>query len=442
MVPLVWRSKPAIYYVLASQSRLAGLDVYQVISSLAALLLALAVLGFFLVAREILRAPPWLAVAAAGLVGLDRMVLHTVMHPYFNQTWGLMTLPFALVLAHWAARQASLPPRGGLLLLGLFLLIGAFAYPLMLPIPLLAVAVWLWERRNELSPRRFWRGPRSLLWAVPVGALLILPIAGVIEKSASAVNVIFNPGKDLGAWGGDLTTYYEEAWFFGLPTGPGLIALAPLLLYGGWVALDRLPRRIAHGFVAVLAFAAVFAIVFRLRDTGFYFHFKILAFTAPLALLFAVFVLGCAPQRVLGLATIGLLAWGGFSSANSELGRTFDQLPKRTLELQTLTRYVPPGDSIRLDIDPQEQNWAAFMLHERPLCSQHPLLNTSYPHVRTSRKADFIVRKRQDGRPDDADGPIVAVTEEFILYREDPTVPGRENCSQRMVQTVTNVDIS
>ena len=69
-------------------------------------------------------------------------------------------------------------------LLALFLALGAFAYPLALPIPVLALAVlrgseparaW-WERSRS---RRHLRERRSLLWAVPVGLLLAIPVLGV-----------------------------------------------------------------------------------------------------------------------------------------------------------------------------------------------------------------------------------------------------------------------
>lgn len=44
---------------------------------MAAVLLGLAALGFFLFTREVLGAPRWAAPATMGLVGVDRMVLHT-----------------------------------------------------------------------------------------------------------------------------------------------------------------------------------------------------------------------------------------------------------------------------------------------------------------------------------------------------------------------------
>ncbi|HYF27929.1 MAG TPA: hypothetical protein VD931_19455, partial [Baekduia sp.] len=363
----------------------------------------------------------------------------------FNQTWGFMTMPFVIVLSWWAvqrleegtARQA----RGGFALLGLVTAVGAFAYPLMLPIPGIALAVWLWPQRGRLSPRRLGLTRRSLLWLVPLG-LVTLPLAlGVLEKVVSGGNVVFDPTRSLRTWGGDLTTYYEEAWFFGLPSGIALAVLAPLLLLGAHLALRAVPPLLARGLVAIAVFGLVFAVWFRLREFGHYFHFKVLAFTVPVALAVIAVGLGRLPRRWAAIGSLVLLLGFAVASANRELGRTFDQLPKRTLELRTLPAVVPPGDSIRLDADPQEQNWVAFMLHERPLCSRKPLLGTSYPRVPTSRKADFILAKRHEPRPADAAGPPVHVLEEWALYRQRPDVPGRENCSQRMVQSVTKVDV-
>src|SRR5436305_5784732 len=117
-VPLVWRSKPPIYLAFGAVARVAGIEPYAVIATLQAVLLALAALGFWLLARELLGAGPWTAGAAMGLVGLNRIELFTGMHPYVNQTWGYMAMAFAIVLA-WHAVQA--PTRGGLVLFAAFL---------------------------------------------------------------------------------------------------------------------------------------------------------------------------------------------------------------------------------------------------------------------------------------------------------------------------------
>jgi hypothetical protein len=80
---------------------------------------------------------------------------------------------------------------------------------------------------------------------------------------------------------------------------------------------------------------------------------------------------------------------------------------------------------------PPLQLWAGYFLHERPLCSQLPLLNTDYPHVPVSRKADYIIATLARGRPADAIGPVLRRNAGYRLYRENPAVPGPGACSQR-----------
>jgi hypothetical protein len=436
-VPLVWRSKQPIYYALAAVATLSGREVFETISCLAAMMLALACMGFFLVARELLRAPPWAAVAGMGLVGLNPMVLHTVMHPYFNQTWGFFAMPFAMVLAPYAAAQRR--TRATVALLLLFLAVCGFAYPLALPLPLLVLAVVLWPERRALSPRRLYRGRRSLLWIVPLSVILIVPIVGVIEKAHSAFNVVFNPGRSLQSWGGDVFDYFPEAQFLGVHQWAQLVVVAPLLAWGAFVALRAAPRRIRLALIALFAFAVVFAIEFRLRKYGYYFHFKTLAFAAPVLLVTAA--AGFARVRRGWIAVVVLLMFANNAGSN-EIGTTFDELPRSTLALRAVNAGIPANSSIRIDIVPTEQNWIAFMLHAHPLCSRHPLLNTSYPHVRISRKADYILTAVNAARPVDAIGPPVRRLDAFTLYRQKPSVPGPENCSRAMVQTVTSVPVS
>jgi hypothetical protein len=436
-VPLVWRSKQPIYYALAAVATLSGREVFETISALAAVMLALACLGFFLIARELLRAPPWAALCGMGLVGLNPMVLHTVMHPYFNQTWGFFAMPFAVVLAPLAAAGRRTP--GSLALLALFVAVCAFAYPLALPLPLLVLAVVLWPERRALSPRRLYRGRRSLLWLVPVGLLLLVPIAGVIEKSTSAFNVVFNPGRSLKSWGGDVFDYFPEAQFLGVHDWALLVVAVPLLAWGAYVALRAAPRRIRLALIALFAFAVVFAIEFRLRKYGYYFHFKTLAFAVPVLLVTAAAGFGRVRRGWIPVVVLLLLA---NNAGSSEIGTTFDELPRSTLQLRDINAGVPADRSIRIDVVPTEQNWIAYMLHAHPLCSQHPLLNTSYPHVRISRKADYIVAPRDAPVPADALTPPVRQLDAFTLYRMKPSVPGPANCSRAMVQTVTSVPVS
>jgi hypothetical protein len=359
------------------------------------------------------------------------------MHPYFNQTWAFVGMPFALVLGWWAVRERT---RGGLALLALFLVVLTFAYPLALPIPLLALGILLWpERRRLVSLRRLYHGRRSLLWIVPVGLVLLVPIAGVWEKLVSAFNLLAS-NEPLSNWGGDLTGWYPEPWFLGAASWTALIFVGPLLIWLGWRALAAMHPRLRAALLAIVAFGAIFAVYFRIRDFGWYFHFKTLAFVAPLVLALAAAGAARVPRRIGAVALIVLLG-AGIANARREVNTTFDELPKWVLALRDVDAALPPGQSIRLDVDPQAQNWVAFWLHGQPLCSRRPLLHTSYPHVPTSRKADYILTPIAARRPADA-AAFVMDAGGFRLWRQSPSVPGREHCSQRMVQTVTSVPVS
>jgi hypothetical protein len=434
-VPLVWRSKQPIYYVLAAVATLSGREVFETISALAAVMLALACIGFFLVAREMLRAPPWAALAGMGLVGQNPMVLHTVMHPYFNQTWGFFAMPFALVLAPEVTADRRTPASLGLL--ALFLAICGFAYPLALPLPLLVVAAALWPERRALSLRRL-RGRLSLRWVIPLALILIVPIGGVIEKTLSAFAVVFNPAHSLKTWGGDVFDYFPEPQFLGVHEWSGLIVVAPLLIWGAFLGLRAAPTQTRRALIALFAFAIVFAIEFRLRDHGYYFHFKTLAFAAPVLVVTAAAGFGRIRR---GWLPVLILLLTVNTAGSDEIGATFDELPRWTLQLREINAELPADRSIRIDIVPTEQNWIAYMLHAHPLCSRHPLLNTSYPHVRVSRKADYILTAVGAPTPADAIVPAVRYLDRFTLYRQRPSVPGPENCSRAMVQTVTSVPV-
>ncbi len=105
-------------------------------------------------------------------------------------------------------------------------------------------------------------------------------------------------------------------------------------------------------------------------------------------------------------------------------------------------RLLPAGASVRLDLDPPRQLWAAYFLAGQPLCSQNPLLNTSYPHVPVSRRADYVLREHECGRTPDAVGPPVWSNVQFALHRLRPDLPGPEACSREMVQTVKGISVT
>lgn len=471
-VPLVWRSKTPIYYALAATSSLSGLEPYQAISTTAAAMLALALLGFFLLARELLRSSLLGAVAGMALVGLDRMVLHTVMHPYFNQTWGFFTIGFAIVLAWVSVGEGGrLRTRGAIALLLLFLAIGAFAYPLAAPIPVLALLVFWWRDRRQrracgepvrsLDPRRLVRErSRVTRWSLlALAAVLIVPLLGVAEKLSTGLNVAVDPTATLRFWAGDLGAYFPEHQFLALGSTTALYVAAPLLIAAVWLALRGRPRPLGAGIVALLALGVLGAIWFRERAYGQYFHFKLLSFVGPV--LIVVAAAGFArltdplaaslrdrrprprPLAVLGalagIAALSLYLATALSGAHDELAQTQNELPRTVIAVRSLEHRLGPGRSIRLDMNAPLQIWVAYFLASEPLCSQRPLLGTSYPHVAISRRADYILADHGTARPFDADGPPVAMVGQFRLYRERTGVPGPDGCSRGRVQTVTAI---
>jgi len=434
-VPLVWRSKPPIYYPMAAVSSLSGLETWEVFSTLAAIMLALAALGFFLLAREALGAG--LAGAAVGMavVGLDRVALQVAMHPYYNQIWGFFTLPFAILLAYWAAKART---RGSAVLLAMFLAVGAFAYPLAVPIPLVALAALLWPERRRL--RGLWHGKRSLLWMVPLALVLAVPVGGVLEKAASAIRPVVDTGMSLAAWGGDLDHFIPEHQFVSMPSTSALLILGPFLLVALVVELRRQPRTLALALGGVLLFGVLAAAWFRPRDVGWYFHFKALAFVGPLAVLLAA--VGVSRLRRFAWVPLTALVLLAVQGARDEMAVTFDQTPRAVVELREVDRRLPPGASVRLDMNPNQQLWGAYFLSGQPLCSIEPITTTSYPHVRVSRRADYVVvDRRYSGPPPDSTGPELWRGEWYGLYRLKASTPGPENCSRRMVQTVTAITI-
>jgi hypothetical protein len=436
-VPLVWRSKPAIYLAFGAVARVAGMEPYAVIATLSAALLAFAALGFWLLARELLGAGPWGAGAAMGLVGMNRIELFTVMHPYFNQTWGYMTTPFAIALAWHVVRHRT---RGGVMLFAGFIGVLAFAYPLALPVPLLAAIVFAGfeRRRRGLSLLRIprLRSRRQLLWIVPLFLMLIIPLQGVLEKTAASTRVLA-PGYSLANWGGDLTHFFPERFFLGIDDPSGALLALPLFAAGLFLALRRASREIRWGLGAIVAFGVLAALFFRPREYGWYFHFKALAFVGPLVVTAAA--AGLSRLRWPWVSVVALLFLVGITrnGAAHELGTTFDQLPRSMLELKKVGARLPPGASVRLDMPADGRMlWAGNMLSDHPLCSQRPLLNTSYPHVPISRAADYVLVDDDWRKPFDAIGPPLMTLDRYQLFRLRPDLPGGDRCSLKMVLTV------
>ncbi len=431
--PLRWGSKQPIYYALASVASVSGLEPYETLTPVAAVMITLAAIGIFLLAAELLGASVLGAGAAMAVTGLNAMVLHTALNPYFNQTWGYFTLPFTLVLGWWAVHHRS---RQAAILLAVFLAIGGFAYPLMLPIPLLALAIFVWREPVSLpSPRAIYHGRRSLLWIVPLALVLLVPVAAALGKIWDATVLLVDPGHSLRSWAGDINTFIPAHKFFSLPE-PLLwwLAVAAMVALTVWLLL-QLPRSLAAGLGAVMVAFLAAGVWFRQRDFGQYFEFKTLAFSAPLLLACAAVAL--SRFRRVGPVLLAVFVISAGFAGRLEVRATGAQLTDDFVELRDWAAGLPAGTSIRLDTFPPNQLWGSYMLSSHPLCSQAPLLGTDYPHVVYSRKADFILLDRDgrefyDGDPPDARVPPLRQNDEFTLYRAKPGLPGDDLCSKQL----------
>jgi hypothetical protein len=431
--PLRWGSKQPIYYAFGSIASVSGLEPYEALAPAAAIVITLAALGIFLLASELLGASLLGAGAAMAVTGLNAMVLHTALNPYFNQTWGYFTLPFSLTLGWWAVHHRS---RAAALLCALFLIVGGLAYPLMLPIPLLAIAIFVWLEPVRLpSIRALYSGRRSLLWVLPAALLLLVPAAAAAEKIWDATVLLVDPGESLRPWGGDIQAFIPTYKFFSLPEDTlWWLPVAAMAGLAVWLLL-RLPRALGVGLGTVMVAFLAAGALFRQRDYGAYFEFKTLAFAAPLVLTCAAVAL--SRFRRAGPVLLAVFVISAGFAGRLEVRAAGWQLSQESIELREWAADLPADASIRFDTFPPAQLWGSYFLSSRRLCSQVPLLGTDYPHVVYSRDADYILvdptgRDFYGGDPPDAQLPPLRQNDGYTLYRAKDDLPGDDLCSKRL----------
>jgi hypothetical protein len=326
-------------------------------------------------------------------------------------------------------------------MLAAFAVVGAFAYPLMLPFPIVAgVGAWLLAGRR-IRPSRPPR--RALPWIVPLTLLLIVPIVGVIEKVWEAVTLLVNPGNSLIGWQGDLQHYPPAGEFFAIFPDrlSGVLVAAVLVL--AFAGLWRAPRVLGRPLLATLSAALAFAVYFRAVKYGQYFYFKVLSFAGPQLLVAAVALLGAlalraraAAGRVVACAALVGLVASAVLSARSEIATDYDQLSPETIQLRDWAATLPPGASIRLDTPRPSQLWDAYMLSSHPLGSRAPI--TNYPHVPVSAGADYVLDQPLLPPPDGAVGAPIARNARYRLWRLRTHAP--DTTSRRMVPTFSGND--
>ena len=458
-IPLEWRSKYPIYYPLAAISTLAGQDPIQAFPTLIALMLALAGIGFFLFARYLLRAPPWLALLALFLCPLDRIVMYVTIHPYYNELWGQFTLPYVLLFG-W--RYLNEPDRRSAILFVLFAVLCLLAYPLILPFPaifLIAAAVVLWRRRRAEGRRVRWLsglelprpGARSWLWlpivvvAVPVVVVLG---RGFIEKTVSALEVIL-PGSSLVGWSGSALPFLPFSEFVGMP-GSAVIDFVGLgvMCVLAAVGLARLRSELRCPVGAMVVVTALIGVYFRERMDGQLFFFKDLSFVGPYILLLALVALAWLATskafRRVAVGALGIVAALVIipAGAGREVNATYPQANKYVLQLRAWNRELPRGSSVLVDIYPSGwQIWASYMLTEHPLSTPTPLYGI-FPHPEIGGKADYLIALRIKPPPQVAVvGRPLFANAEFELWKMKPSWPGPDTSVRPLVYDQTTINL-
>ncbi|MBA2792540.1 MAG: hypothetical protein H0U32_00925, partial [Thermoleophilaceae bacterium] len=448
-MPLVWRSKYPIYYVLAGTSTLSGLEPIKVFAAEAAVLAALTAIAFMLLALYGLRAQPRAALLVMAMIGFNSLIGYLAGHPYHNQLWGTLALPMILL---FGMRWLEMRSRADAALFALFTALGLSAYPLMVLFPALALAAGaIVLRRGSHTPRPRLRRPRtarSIALAVAVTAIAVpaalVVVLGVLEKSSSAASVLVSGGS-LDPWRGDLQSYKAPGFFVGVPAAWGYLA-AGLVLAAGTLGLRGVPPAWRAALGSAVLGGLAFALFFRFRDFGEYFHFKVLAFVAPMLLTAAAVWLAQRTTRSGRGARVALIAAAVFVGAqlvglSDEIGRISRQVDRQLFDLRDAAKGLPAGASVRLDVLPDgRQLWAAYMLKDHPLSASNPLSGTTFPYARYGRKADYILADtRLSISPwPDADGPPIFDNGAFRVYRMRRDVPGPDTSSKRLVDSFSS----
>ena len=144
-------------------------------------------------------------------------------------------------------------------------------------------------------------------------------------------------------------------------------------------------------------------------------------------------------MRTLALIALPVLLWLALVGATDEVQETFDQNPPAITQLAQLDEQLDPRASVRLDVDPTAQLWVAYFLSGQPLCSQHPLLETSYPHVPISARPTTSSPSGACSGPSTPPARPSGRGSATSSTGRTRASPGHDFCSRRMQQTVTEV---
>ncbi|MEM7584078.1 MAG: hypothetical protein AAF560_11895 [Acidobacteriota bacterium] len=389
-------------YLMAWVDVLMGARAYQIYPLAIALGFALAAGSLYVLCRHTFKLSRHAALGVAALAGTHNLLLWPVYDGFLSQVLGVSLLPATLCLMIEALRRPSWRATG---MAGFLLATLCSAYP---PHALMAIAISLamagasfvdQHRRRPGSLGTVVNGLSSasttlaamaavtiasnaVAWS-KVGRELAM-VQSFAQRKSGNIQVFPHPGEIFGLVNHPTAAY--DLWF------PQLPALAAHLMFGvaiafcvaGWFRLRRVVRPLVGAWLLIVLGHTLIQRFGIPGGSGFpYGYFKSLSPTILALLpLFTLGLLhrggdrrGTARHLASGLAILLIVLHG----ANT--GLTLFYVPKYRvvadqdlLEVATGVSELPIETPMLVDLPPGlEQNWAAYLLRDRPIRFRRPL---------------------------------------------------------------------
>jgi hypothetical protein len=125
------------------------------------------------------------------------------------------------------------------------------------------------------------------------------------------------------------------------------------------------------------------------------------------------------------------------AGARLEVINAGNQLTPQLLEVREWSRQLPATASVMIDL-PRGGNqlWADYMLADRPISANRPLVSITFPSPPYGTHADYLLaytkapvsRRLVDSAP-------IRRNRVYALYRMRPDAPGPDNSSRRLVES-------
>ena len=392
-----------------------------------------------------------------GTVGLCSTVGYLAVHPYFNQLWGLLALALHAAVRPALHRRAQ--PRATASCSPCSRCSASLAYPLMLLFPaviLAGAAVWSRAREGRLP-----------LPAASAAAARTRAGARRADRGRGGRRC---PAALVVTAGGDREGRRARPTLLLSGESPRRVARRPRLLLrrpasssasrgrSGTCSRRRGARRRGRSRLRAPAprrppralgrrdrrWPWPAAVMFRAREFGEYFYFKVLGFLGPLLLTAAVVLAGLgAPRR--GRAAAVAVASGrppcssrsSSSASRDEVAQAGRQADRSALELRDGRAGAARGATVRIDVPPGTTHlWAGVHAQRAPaldhLAAARHDLSAASP---VGRKADYLLRRpaRSRSAPTPSAPPVFR-NDRFELYRMRPgRARPRPLVPQRMV---------